>query len=117
MAWLGVLLLFAVFGLAGPYKMVTRDRGGAGHTGGGGPPVVHMAGLAFSPGSLVVPRGTEVSFVNDDVAPHTVSAEDGSVDSGILRPGADAFRLVVNQRFSYYCAVHTFMKATVDISG
>jgi plastocyanin len=110
---LPVVVLFGVLAVAGPYKMLRDDDGG----GAGQDAVVHLAGLKFQPDSLVVERGTEVQFVNEDVAPHTVTADDSSVDSGILKPGADSFRLVVNQRFTYFCAIHPSMTATIEISG
>lgn len=116
--WLIAVAVFAGFGLAGPYKMATRDDGGGGGSGGaGGEPLVRMAGLRFSPASLVVKRGTSVRFLNDDVAPHTVTATDNSVDSGTLRPGAGEFRITINQRFSYFCAIHPSMTATVEIEA
>jgi plastocyanin len=114
--WLLLLLLFGVLAVAGPYKMIRGEDGGDTGDGGQGA-VVHMAGLTFAPDALVVERGTEVQFVNDDVAPHTVTAEDDTVDSGILKPGAAAFRLVVGQRFAYFCAIHPSMTATIEISG
>jgi plastocyanin len=75
-----------------------------------------MAGLKFAPDALVVPRGTTVLFDNNDVAPHTVTSQDGSIDSGILRPGA-TFSLVVNTRFEYFCAIHPSMEASIEIEG
>ncbi|MFN0092352.1 MAG: cupredoxin domain-containing protein [Acidimicrobiales bacterium] len=110
--WAVVVGAFAALALAGPLKMILRS----GDDGPSAVGTVKMAGLRFSPGTLTVPAGTEVVFDNNDVAPHTVTAEDGSLDSGILKPGA-VFRLTLNQRLAYFCAVHPDMTATVEIAG
>jgi len=71
---------------------------------------VVMAQIAFRPSTLVVDKGTQVLFVNKDVAPHTVTAASLRIDSGIINPGK-AFKLVVNQAVEYVCTIHPSMKA------
>lgn len=102
--------LFLVFALAGPAKVLLQDDDE------GAPGEVGMAGLRFSPGALAVADGTEVVFRNDDVAPHTVTATDGSVDSGLLSPG-DVFTLVINEPLDYVCAIHPDMSGTIELEG
>jgi plastocyanin len=77
---------------------------------------VEMAGTKFAPAEITVARGAEITFDNNDVAPHTVTADDGSTDSGIIDPGK-AFKLTVNDAFAYHCEVHPSMKATVRLEG
>ncbi len=77
---------------------------------------VTMEGTAFAPGELTAARGTEVVFDNNDVAPHTVTADDGSTDSGVIDPGS-AFRLVAEGGFAYHCEIHPSMKAEIRIEG
>ena len=79
-------------------------------------PTVVMEKLAFGPGTLVVARGAEVLFDNKDVAPHTVTADEGDQDSGIIDPGS-AFRLLVNEPFTYHCAIHPSMTAEIQLEG
>ena len=79
-------------------------------------PVVVMEQLAFSPATLTVRRGAEVLFDNNDVAPHTVTADVGDRDSGVIDPGS-AFRLVVEEPFAYHCAIHPSMTAKVELEG
>lgn len=110
--WIAALVLFDVLAVAGPVKMIAKS-GDSGNTSGD---VVKMAGLKFAPASLVVGRGTTVVFDNNDVAPHTVTAKDDSIDSGTLKPGA-TFSLVVNSRLEYFCAIHPSMVATIEIKG
>jgi plastocyanin len=77
---------------------------------------VKMVSISFQPGQLAVRKGTEVVFENDDVAPHTVTASDGGIDSGILNP-RKVFKLVINEPFEYVCLVHPSMKGKVLLSG
>ncbi len=112
-AWALLVVLAVVTALAGPYKMLRPDSDGGGSDA---TPVVRMAGLKFAPSSLVVASGTTVLFDNNDVAPHTVTSDDGAVDSGTLRPGA-TFTLVISKRFEYFCAIHPAMTAAIDIEA
>lgn len=79
-------------------------------------PTVVMEDLAFGPKTLTVAQGAEVLFDNKDVAPHTVTADEGSTDSGVIDPGK-AFELVVNESFSYHCAIHPSMTAEIELEG
>jgi plastocyanin len=112
-----VVLLFVGFAVAGPVIMV-RDRlradAGAG-AGVGGGNVVAMAGLKFQPGTLAVAKGTTVVFVNDDTAPHTVTARSGGTDSGVIDPGK-RFALVAASGFDYVCSIHPSMTAKLVVT-
>lgn len=78
---------------------------------------VSIVGFAFQPGSLEVAAGTTVTWTNDDPAPHTVTAADGSFDSGTLASGA-TFSQVFDQAgtFAYACAIHPTMTGTIIVS-
>jgi plastocyanin len=54
--------------------------------------------------------------VNEDLAPHTVTQQGGSIDSGVLNPGK-TFTLTVDDTFEYICAIHPSMKAKVILAG
>jgi plastocyanin len=132
-AWLLVIVLLAGFALAGPAVLVARnlpasDSGGgsdgataaapaaaAPATPKGGTTTVAMAGLKFSPATLSVRKGTTVVFDNDDVAPHTVTSQDDTIDSGVLNPGK-SFSLVVTAGFKYRCTIHPSMTASVVVA-
>ena len=114
--WTVVVLAFALMAVTGPYKML-RQRSSSGEAAEvSESPTVSMAGFVFTPEELTVPRGTEVLFDNDDVAPHTVTSDDKSVDSGILNPGK-AFELVVNGSFDYVCVLHPNMTGKILLAG
>ena len=126
-AWLLMVVLLAGFALAGPAVLVARnlpasDSGGgsgaaaaASAPAAGGTATVAMAGLKFSPATLSVRKGTTVVFDNDDVAPHTVTSQDDTIDSGVLNPGK-SFSLVVAAGFKYRCTIHPFMTASVVVA-
>ena len=49
---------------------------------------VTMPSYRFAPAELHVAPGTTVTFTNDSDLAHTVTADDGSFDSGSMDPGA-----------------------------
>lgn len=127
--WIGVVLGYVVLALAGPFAMLRETvlaadaapaaeppaAAEAGDEAGGGSTVL-MEGLAFSPATLTVEPGTTVLFDNQDVAPHTVTAEGAGIDSGVIDPGG-TFEAVVEESFEYVCAIHPSMRAEIAVSG
>jgi plastocyanin len=73
----------------------------------GGPASVTAIDSSFSPRQVTVVAGTTVTWTNSGNLPHTVTAENGSFDSGILSNG-DTFAFTFNTvgRFDYYCILH-----------
>jgi plastocyanin len=72
--------------------------------------------FAFVAASLDVPAGTRVTWMNDDPAPHTVTADGGAFDSRQLDPGA-SFSVVLDTPgvFAYHCEIHPTMVGTVVV--
>jgi plastocyanin len=72
-----------------------------------GKTTVPMANFAFVPFDLTVPAGTTVVWVNQDEAPHTMTFDDSSVDSGVMNAGQTfEFTFDTVGRFQYFCAFH-----------
>jgi len=71
----------------------------------------------FDPARLSVAPGTTVVWVNMGAHPHTVSAFDGSFDSGVLMPG-DAFAITFGGSGTvwYFCKIHPSMIGSVTVS-
>lgn len=76
-----------------------------------------IEGFKFSPADLSVKAGDTVVFTNNDGAPHTASADDGSwttarlgrgQSESVVNPGAGTHR--------YFCKVHPNMKAVIRAS-
>lgn len=75
---------------------------------------VRMAGSRFEPATLTVVQGATVRWFNDDALPHTVTASDGSWDSGNLAPGTTFERgFVLPGAYPYLCRYHPGMTGTI----
>jgi plastocyanin len=71
----------------------------------------------YSPEPMTVAVGDTVSWVNLGVAPHTVTAYDGSFDSGIMLTNATwSFTPAAPGTYEYYCTLHPDMKATLVVT-
>ncbi len=74
--------------------------------------------LNFLPASItvVIGQNNTVTFVNNDQAPHTVTADDGSFNSGNLNPGDNwTHTFTTPGTFHYHCAYHFWMTGTVVV--
>ena len=74
--------------------------------------------LNYTPGTITVVIGVNntVTFVNNDSSPHTVTADDGSFDSGNLPAGQSwAHTFTAAGTFNYHCSYHSWMKGTVIV--
>ncbi|KAA9166942.1 copper-binding protein [Amycolatopsis acidicola] len=80
---------------------------------------VAIKNYAYDPASLTVAVGDTVTWTNEDTAPHTVTVTDGPVkfNSPNLAQG-ETYTYTFTQAgtYSYYCAVHPDMKATVTVT-
>ena len=90
-------------GFAGPRPPGRRHRGLDGRR-------------AFAPADIEV-RRVAVDWLNDDSIGHTVTALDGSFNSGVMGVG-DAFSVTFETpgTFDYLCAIHPTMRGTVTVS-
>jgi plastocyanin len=70
----------------------------------------------FEPTDATVAPGTTLMWINYDQAQHTVTADDGQFDSGVLDPG-DIFVVTVegSGKLTYHCELHTEMKGSVTV--
>lgn len=78
---------------------------------------VTIEGFAFRPANLTISAGDTVTFVNNDGAPHTATADNGSFDTGRLSRNASA-SLTFNSTgtTSYFCAIHPSMKGSITVA-
>jgi plastocyanin len=88
----------------------------------GGPPVaagrdtvrIAMKDLAYSTAEIIVAPGTTVIWTNDDPVDHTVTADAGAFDSGVIAPRQSWTRTFAEPgRFPYHCTPHPFMTGMV----
>jgi plastocyanin len=73
----------------------------------------------YSVNTLTVSVGTTVTWTNDDEGQmHTVTAVDGSFDSGFLETGATfSYTFTEVGEFEYFCTPHPWMRAKVIVEG
>ena len=78
---------------------------------------VSIGDFAFEPGTVRLAVGGTVTWRHDGIAPHTVSASDGSFDSGVLK-SAGVFSHQFDQAgaYQYVCAFHPQMVGTVEVT-
>lgn len=77
---------------------------------------VEIRDFAFVPATLRVRPGDRITWINRDIAPHTVTANDESWDSGEMAQGAIFTRTVkTDQTDKYFCRFHPTMSARLDI--
>src|SRR5918993_492291 len=78
---------------------------------------VSVVDFAFEPATVTVPAGVTVTWTNTGSRPHTVTADDGSFDSGRLDPG-EQFSQTVDQPgiFTYHCGFHPEMQGSIVVT-
>lgn len=65
-----------------------------------------------------VSAGQEIVVVNNDSVPHTLTADDGSFDTGLLQPGQSAvITAPAAGSFSFFCEVHPGMTGVLDVAA
>lgn len=79
--------------------------------------VVHIKDFTYTPAPLRVHVGDRVRFINDDDEAHTVTAKDKSFDSEGLDTGKSWEHVFTKAgTYSYFCELHPYMKATVEVT-
>ena len=74
------------------------------------------AEFAFSPDPVTASVGDAITWTNADSAPHTVTLDDGSCDTGQFGQGeTGTLRFNAPGTYAYHCALHPNMKGTVEV--
>lgn len=78
--------------------------------------VVNIDNFSFGSGTLTVPAGTTVTWINRDDVPHTVVSTDQVFASSVLDTD-DKFSYTFTKpgTYPYYCSVHPKMTAKVVV--
>jgi plastocyanin len=77
---------------------------------------VEIVEFTYEPDPVVVQVGGKVTWINQDSAPHTATADDGSFDTGTLEQGklkSDTFKQAGT--YAYFCEFHPTMHGTVEV--
>ena len=78
---------------------------------------ITIKNFAYVPPSLTVAPGTKITVVNEDEAPHTVTATNHAFDSGIIQGGqrGEVTAPTTPGSYPYICTIHPFMKGTLIV--
>lgn len=77
---------------------------------------VKIVEFTYQPDPVTVQVGGKVIWQNEDTAPHTATADDGSFDTGTLERGkikSETFKEAGT--FTYFCEIHPDMHGTVEV--
>ena len=79
---------------------------------------ITITSSAYSPASLTVVNGSTVTWTNTDNAIHTVTTEDGSINSGDIAPGSSYSKTFMNTgTFNYHDAHNTAMMGALVVAA
>src|SRR5512141_2644162 len=68
---------------------------------------VTVSNYNFSPSSITVKTGTTVTWTNNDGVTHSITADDGSFDTGLIGAGkSESITFAKAGTFTYHCKVH-----------
>lgn len=100
-----------------PSPAARGDSGqAAGPSAATGVTVVRIVNLSFGAAEIRVKPGGRVRWVNGDQVQHSITADDGTFDSGLLEPGATFERVFAEAgTVSYHCTPHPFMRSRVMV--
>jgi len=77
---------------------------------------VKIVDFAYDPDPVTIEEGGKVIWQNEDSAPHTATADDGSFDTGTLEEGklkSETFK--EPGTYTYICSIHPVMHGTVEV--
>ena len=79
---------------------------------------VNIGDNFFDPPQAAVEPGSTITWTNKGDEPHTVTADDGSFDSGRLNPG-DSYTVAFGGQgtVTYHCEIHPEMRGSVTVGG
>jgi plastocyanin len=113
-----ICIFISLIGMTGFYAC-SKSGGGYGNNNGsnGTGDAVSIQNFAFSVGTLTVTSGTTVTWTNNDATTHTVTADDGSFNSGNIAPGSKfSHTFSAKGTVNYHCSIHPMMKASVVVN-
>ena len=94
----------------------SKDSGGNNNNGNNDPNKIYMNNSVYSNTNLTVAVGATVVWINNDNMIHTVTADDGSFNSGDIQVNASYSRTFSSTgTYPYHCIHHTYMTGTIVV--
>src|SRR5207253_4814126 len=95
-------------------KTAAKNGGGEGAAGAANATPAEMRTMTFEPKRIEIAAGTTVRWTNNDQLVHTITANDGSWDSGPIEPGKSwSHTFTQPGEYAFHCTPHPFMKGVV----
>lgn len=76
-----------------------------------------ISGFAFKPSPASFKVGTTVTVSNQDGTDHSLTAVDGSFDTGVFSNGSKTITLTKVGTFAIHCRIHNFMTGTITVTS
>ncbi|MEO9824156.1 MAG: cupredoxin domain-containing protein [Paracoccaceae bacterium] len=77
---------------------------------------VLIKSFTFEPATIQAKIGDTIRWTNEDLAPHTATADEFGWDTGELAKGASVEVVVTKgMETSYFCVFHPHMKGSIEI--
>ena len=95
----------------------TPSGAAASGSSGSGGASASIIDFGFQPASITVKAGSTVTWKNTGSVTHTVTAGDGSFDSGQVAAGSSfQHTFTTAGTFAYHCTIHSSMTGTVVVT-
>jgi plastocyanin len=77
---------------------------------------ITIRSFKFVPNPVTVKVGATVGVTNDDGTNHSLTADDGTFDTGVFSTGSKTIQLTRAGTFKFHCQVHNFMTGTINVT-
>ena len=78
---------------------------------------ITIKSFKFTPSPASAKAGATVTVSNGDGTDHSLTADDGSFDTGVFSSGTKTITVSKAGSFSYHCKIHNFMTGVIQVSG
>jgi plastocyanin len=77
---------------------------------------VGIKDYAFSPSTLTIQKGANVTWRNDDSVEHQITSDSQAFSSPLFGTGGTyTYQFNTTGTFPYHCSIHTYMKGTIVV--
>ncbi len=78
---------------------------------------IKIQSFKFTPSPASAKVGDTITVTNADGTDHSLTADDGSFDSGVFSGGTKTFTVSKAGSIKYHCRIHNFMTGVIQVSG
>lgn len=77
---------------------------------------VKIKSFEFEPQTISAKAGDIIRWTNEDIVPHTATADASGWDTGEIKNGGSGeVKVVEDMELSYFCVFHPHMKGTIEL--